>query len=157
MEKTIDGSLGGREDHVLPVSPKTQLFPGHFIILFYKTRKSSTPGSCCHVHFGVGRTHKIISPGEGHGNPIQHSCLENPTDRGAWRAMVHKDCKESDMTEATEHTALLSAERGKAVASHLCQHILQRAEEKGHFLPAGFQIKYSLYSLGVHNQKNKIM
>ena len=37
------------------------------------------------------------------------------------------------MTEATEHTALLSAERGKAVASHLCQYILQRAEEKGHF------------------------
>ena len=29
------------------------------------------------------------SPGEGHGNPPQHSCLENPTDRGAWRATVH--------------------------------------------------------------------
>ena len=27
-------------------------------------------------------------PGEGHGNPIQHSCLENPTDRGAWQATV---------------------------------------------------------------------
>ena len=29
------------------------------------------------------------SPGEGHGNPFQHSCLENPMDRGAWRAIVH--------------------------------------------------------------------
>ena len=28
------------------------------------------------------------SPGEGHGNPLQHSCLENPTDRGAWWATV---------------------------------------------------------------------
>ena len=28
------------------------------------------------------------SPGEGNGNPIQYSCLENPTDRGAWRATV---------------------------------------------------------------------
>ena len=28
------------------------------------------------------------SPGEGHGNPLQYSCLENPTDRGAWRATV---------------------------------------------------------------------
>ena len=28
-------------------------------------------------------------PGEGHGNPLQHSCLENPTDRGAWWATVH--------------------------------------------------------------------
>ena len=29
------------------------------------------------------------SPGEGHGHPPQYSCLENPTDRGAWRAAVH--------------------------------------------------------------------
>ena len=29
------------------------------------------------------------SPGEGNGNPIQCSCLENPTDRGAWQAIVH--------------------------------------------------------------------
>ena len=29
------------------------------------------------------------SPGEGNGNPLQYSCLENPMDRGAWRAMVH--------------------------------------------------------------------
>ena len=30
------------------------------------------------------------SPGEGHGNPLQYSCLENPTDRGAWQAAVHR-------------------------------------------------------------------
>ena len=29
------------------------------------------------------------SPGEGHGNPLQYSCLENPKDRGAWWAAVH--------------------------------------------------------------------
>ena len=29
------------------------------------------------------------SPGEGDGNPLQYSCLENPTDRGAWQATVH--------------------------------------------------------------------
>ena len=29
------------------------------------------------------------SPGGGHGNPLQHSCLENPMNRGAWGAMVH--------------------------------------------------------------------
>ena len=29
------------------------------------------------------------SPGGGHGNPLQYSCLENPRDRGAWWAMVH--------------------------------------------------------------------
>ena len=29
------------------------------------------------------------SPGGGHGNPLQYSCLETPMDRGAWRAIVH--------------------------------------------------------------------
>ena len=30
-----------------------------------------------------------ISPGEGNGNPLQCSCLENPMDGGAWKAAVH--------------------------------------------------------------------
>ena len=30
------------------------------------------------------------SSGGGNGNPLQHSCLENPTDRGAWHATVHR-------------------------------------------------------------------
>ena len=29
------------------------------------------------------------SPGEGNGNPLQYSCLENPMDRGAWQATVN--------------------------------------------------------------------
>ena len=29
-------------------------------------------------------------PGGGHGNPLQYSCLENPMDRGAWRATAHR-------------------------------------------------------------------
>ena len=33
---------------------------------------------------GLGR-----SPGEGNGNPLQYSCLENPTDGGAWQITVH--------------------------------------------------------------------
>ena len=33
---------------------------------------------------GLGR-----SSGEGNGNPLQYFCLENPMDRGAWRAIVH--------------------------------------------------------------------
>ena len=31
----------------------------------------------------------IYNPGEGIGNPLQYSCLENPMDRGAWWATVH--------------------------------------------------------------------
>ena len=33
------------------------------------------------------------SPGRGHGNPLQYSCLENPTDRGVWQATVHMVAK----------------------------------------------------------------
>ena len=44
------------------------------------------------------------------GNPLQHSCLENPMDRGVWRATVH----ELDMTEHT-HTSL----EGSLIPFHL--------------------------------------
>ena len=33
------------------------------------------------------------SPGEGNGNPLQYPCLENPMDRGAWPATVHRVTK----------------------------------------------------------------
>ena len=39
------------------------------------------------------------SPGEKNDNPIQYSCLGNPTDRGAWWAIVHRVTKGSDMTK----------------------------------------------------------
>ena len=36
------------------------------------------------------------SPGEGNGNPLQYSCLENSMDRGAWWATVHGVTEQSD-------------------------------------------------------------
>ena len=33
------------------------------------------------------------SPREGHGNPLQYSCLENPMDRRVWQATVHRVAK----------------------------------------------------------------
>ena len=44
---------------------------------------------------GLGRC-----PGEGNGNALQYSCLQNPMDRGAWGATVH-GAAELDVTEAT--------------------------------------------------------
>ena len=51
------------------------------------------PASAGHVRDvgsvpGLGRSH-----GGGHGNPLQYSCLENPMDRGAWWATVHRVAK----------------------------------------------------------------
>ena len=41
------------------------------------------------------------SPGGWHGNLLQYSCLENPMDREAWQATVHKHGTGSDMAKAT--------------------------------------------------------
>ena len=43
------------------------------------------------------------SLGEGNGNPLQYSCLENTLDREAWRTRV----AELDVTEATSHTHIV--------------------------------------------------
>ena len=53
---------------------------------------------------GLGR-----SPGGGHGNPLQYSCLENLMDIRAWQATVHR-LAESDTTEVTEHTGTHAGE-----------------------------------------------
>ena len=47
-------------------------------------RKAGDPGSIP----GLGRF-----PGEGNGNPLQYSCLDNRTDREAWLAVVHRVAK----------------------------------------------------------------
>ena len=63
------------------------LILSYFNRMFYSVAgdSGSTPGS--------GR-----SPGEGNGNPLQYSCLENPMNRGAWQATVC-GVAESDTTE----------------------------------------------------------
>ena len=47
------------------------------------------------------------SPGGGHSNPLQYSCLENPMDRGAWWATVHRVAKGQTQLKqlSTHHTA----------------------------------------------------
>ena len=44
------------------------------------------------------------SPGGGHGNPLQYSCLENPMERGAWQAIVHGITKSWAQLSAHTHT-----------------------------------------------------
>ena len=46
------------------------------------------------------------SPGEGSGNPLQYSCLENSMDRGAYRATVHGVTKSQTQQNTHTHTQL---------------------------------------------------
>ena len=50
---------------------------------------------------GVGSLGREDSPGGGNGNPLQYCCLENPMEREAWQAIVHRVAKKSGATEAT--------------------------------------------------------
>ena len=56
---------------------------------------------------GLGR-----SPGQGHGNPLQDSCLENPMDRGAWWVMVHRAAKSRTRLKrlSTQHKTFTSSQ-----------------------------------------------
>ena len=60
--------------------------------------------------FGLGR-----SPGEGNGNPLQYSCLDNTMDRGAWQAAVRRIAK--------SQTGL------KWLSMHTCIHGVQTSEK----------------------------
>ena len=44
------------------------------------------------------------SPGEGNGNPLQYSCLENSMDRRTWQVIVHGGHEESGVSERLTHT-----------------------------------------------------
>ena len=47
--------------------------------------------SACNAGDPASITGSRRSPGEGYGNPLQYSCLENPVDRGAWWALPRHD------------------------------------------------------------------
>ena len=76
------------------------------------------------VQYGLGR-----SPGGGHGNPLQYSCLENPLDREAWQATVHRVEKSwiwpkqlSTHAEQAKGGRLIKDEKGKEVRGRVpCQ------------------------------------
>ena len=99
-------SLGGERSHTL-----SKMCRG----------SSSGKESACNVGDpgsipGSGR-----SPEVGNGNRFQYSCLENPMDREAWRAIVHGVAKESDMTEHTHRHIEQTCEHGLGVMDDLKQ------------------------------------
>ena len=61
-------------------------------------------------------------PGEGHGNPLQYSCLENSMDRGAWQVTVHR------VTKSRTRLKQLSTHRPLGDLSKMYSHLNSRTE-----------------------------
>ena len=75
------------------------------------------------------------SPVGGNGNPLEYSCLENPMDRGAWQATVHR-VTESDMTERT-HTHIALVVETMIEATHMALNPF--AESHWHLGPTNLE------------------
>ena len=70
------------------------------------------------------------SPGEGNGNPLQYSCLENPMDGGAWWATVHRVAK--SRTQLSDFTSLHFTSLLAQVAAHPTCLVRRQGLGEGH-------------------------
>ena len=73
-----------RPSHITRISLKTTT-----ILLLSVPDDSDANESACNAGDLGSVPESGRCPGEGNGNPLQYSCLENPMDRGAWWAIVH--------------------------------------------------------------------
>ena len=94
LHKYINLSFTSHE--ILYNKKKTQRNRSEYFFLGLGRESAYNSGNLSSIP-GLGR-----SLGEDNGNPLQCSCLENPTDRGAWWATVHR-VTESDTTEQLTH------------------------------------------------------
>ena len=74
----------------------------------------------------------FILSGEGNGNPLQYSCLENPMDRGAWWATVHRVTKSrTQLNDFTFTFHSQASEKEMAIHSSILAWRIPRTEEPG--------------------------
>ena len=85
-KKICEAQMKSQQEFSLLTSPTT--VTSHYGYMGSPGSSAGKESSCNAENLGsisqLGR-----SPGGGNGNPLQHSCLENPRDRGAWWATVH--------------------------------------------------------------------
>ena len=89
---------------IIRIPPQISVFTCKFYLKLFSGAKGFPGGSNGKVSaHNVGDLGSIPgsgrSPGEGNGNPLQYSCLENSMDGGAWWANSPWDSKESETTE----------------------------------------------------------
>ena len=91
------------------------------------------------------------SPGGGHGNPLQYSCLKNPIDRGAWQAMVHAVTK--SWTQLKQLSMQVHAHTHSVLFRGACMEILWKFAAPQP-LTSHLSEHQSGNMLQIHNHKN---
>ena len=81
---------------------------------------------------GLGR-----APGEGNGNPLQYSCLENPMDRGDWRATVQRVAKSQTWLSTQARCLLVQSTALERLGSVIVAYELSCSVACGIFLDQG--------------------
>ena len=103
---SVHGILQARilENLLKPASLMSPTLAGRFFTTSV-TQKATNVGDVGSIS-ASGR-----SPGEGDGNPLQYSCLENPMNRGAWWTILHGTVEESDRTSQLNNNMYLYTRR----------------------------------------------
>ena len=103
-------SLTTHDDSILPqrraLWPLNRLLPSSLLTplpWWLRGKEATCSAGDTGSILGLGR-----SPGEGNGNPLQHSCLGNPMDKGAWWATVHGVAKSQTQLSDYNHHHLLT-------------------------------------------------
>ena len=81
------------------------------------------------------------SPGEGHGNPVQYSCLENPHRQRSLASSSPWGCKESDISERLNTHTSVGKTAGPGTKSNQCHRIINHPGLSNLAVPRGFPPK----------------
>ena len=105
------------------------------------------------------------SPGEGNGNPLQHSCLDNPMDGGAWRAPVHRVAK--SRTRMSTYIVVTNTRYQQFIININTEMLVQSLDQEGpleegmatHFSIPAWRIPWTeepggLQSMGLHRVRH---
>ena len=135
-----------RERALTSLIEASQVFPWASLVAQTVRKKFACNAGSPSLIPGSGR-----SPGAGHGKPLQYSCLENPKDRGAWRATVHGGHKESNTTERLSFPCLPREVSGHERApSPLKSCIKYRSAGDGGWGAQGCDARKGLLSSATH-------
>ena len=90
--------------------------------------------------------------GDGNGNPLQYSCLENPVDRGAWRAAVHRVAQSWTRLKRLSMHACIGEGNGNPL-----QYCLENPRERGAWWAAIYGVAQSWTQLNRLSSSSSIL